>query len=133
MTSLNVFAVLLSLVATFFARSVTAMPVDESLQKRDVFTPPVLYPHNGTVWYSGQRHNVTWDTSFHPVNITNKIGFIILRFGEIETPLVLADNFNILDGRVEITVPYVLSGTDFSVVLFGDSGNWSDQFEIIGK
>ena len=30
------------------------------LTKRDVFVPPVLYPHNGTVWTIGQRHNVTW-------------------------------------------------------------------------
>ena len=29
-------------------------------QKRDVYSPRVLYPHTGTVWYSGQRHNVTW-------------------------------------------------------------------------
>ena len=29
-------------------------------EKRDVFVPPVLYPHNGTVWTKGQHHNVTW-------------------------------------------------------------------------
>lgn len=27
---------------------------------RDVYSPPVLYPRAGTVWYSGQTHNVTW-------------------------------------------------------------------------
>ena len=32
----------------------------EALEKRDVFVPPVLYPHAGTVWTKGQRHNVTW-------------------------------------------------------------------------
>ena len=36
-----------------------ALPAAE-LEKRDVFVPPVLYPHNGTVWTIGQRHNVTW-------------------------------------------------------------------------
>lgn len=35
-----------------------AAPVAE--EKRDVYAPPVTYPHAGTVWYSGQRHNVTW-------------------------------------------------------------------------
>ena len=30
------------------------------LDKKDVYVPKVLYPHSGTVWYSGQRHNVTW-------------------------------------------------------------------------
>ena len=34
-----------------------AMPTVET---RDVYSPPVLYPHSGTVWYSGQTHNVTW-------------------------------------------------------------------------
>ena len=35
----------------------TAAP---TIEKRDVYAPPVLYPHSGTVWYSGQTHNVTW-------------------------------------------------------------------------
>lgn len=40
---------------------VAAIPITEaSLEKRDVFVPPVLYPHAGTVWTKGQRHNVTW-------------------------------------------------------------------------
>lgn len=34
----------------------TALP----LFLRDVFVPPITYPHEGTVWASGQRHNVTW-------------------------------------------------------------------------
>ena len=36
-----------------------ALPVQAGA-KRDVFVPPVLYPHAGTVWTKGQRHNVTW-------------------------------------------------------------------------
>ncbi|KAK7694118.1 hypothetical protein QCA50_003694 [Cerrena zonata] len=60
---------------------VTAVPVTEaSLEKRDVFVPPVLYPHAGTVWTSGQRHNVTWDVSNPPKQITNGKGMILLRF-----------------------------------------------------
>lgn len=39
----------------------------ETLEKRDVFVPPVLYPHKGTVWTKGQRHNVTWYVSVLPV------------------------------------------------------------------
>lgn len=30
------------------------------VEVRDVYAPPITYPHQGTVWYSGQRHNVTW-------------------------------------------------------------------------
>ncbi|KAI0086234.1 hypothetical protein BDY19DRAFT_862356, partial [Irpex rosettiformis] len=97
---------------------------------RDVWTPRVLYPHSGTVWYSGQRHNVTWDLSSQPGEITDTIGFLLLRVGTSETPVIVGYNFPLVNGRVEITVPDVLSGDDYSLVLFGDSGNWSEEFTI---
>ncbi|KAI0820169.1 hypothetical protein BC628DRAFT_1331031 [Trametes gibbosa] len=103
-----------------------------SLEKRDVFVPPVLYPHAGTVWFKGQRHNVTWDTTNAPVNITNKVGIIQLRKGDLATPLILASGFDILLGRIEVTVPWVIPDDDYSLVLFGDSGNFSPQFTIGG-
>ncbi|CDO72610.1 hypothetical protein BN946_scf184985.g29 [Trametes cinnabarina] len=111
------------------ANIATAIPVS-GLEKRDVYTPPVTYPHAGTVWYKGQRHNVTWDTANHPVNITNKLGRIWLRKGDITTPVILGENFDILLGRIEVTVPWVIPDTDYSLVLFGDSGNFSPQFSI---
>ncbi|KAH9855881.1 hypothetical protein C2E23DRAFT_866494 [Lenzites betulinus] len=101
-----------------------------ALERRDVYSPPVLYPHTGTVWYKGQTHNVTWDVSSPPVNITDKTGLITLRKSGIPTPLILADGFDILLGRVEVKVPWVIEGSDYSVVLFGDSGNWSEDFTI---
>lgn len=58
-----------------------AVPVET----RDVYSPKVLYPHSGTVWYSGQRHNVTWDNSNPPQNISNR-AFIIMRQNNIEIP-----------------------------------------------
>ncbi|KAI1791749.1 hypothetical protein LXA43DRAFT_392350 [Ganoderma leucocontextum] len=100
---------------------------------QDVFVPPVLYPHNGTVWTLGQRHNVTWDVSDPPVNITNSKGLILLRKGNIGTPLILQNGFDILLGRIEVTVPWVLEGTDYSVTLFGDGGNDSQEFTITGS
>lgn len=79
-------------------------------EKRDVYSPPVLYPTTGTVWYSGQRHNVTWcvslffpsllppsfsslsnthlncrDNSDPPASISNR-AFILLREDNIELP-----------------------------------------------
>ncbi|KAF8888050.1 hypothetical protein BD779DRAFT_1470423 [Infundibulicybe gibba] len=99
-------------------------------EPRDVFTPQVLDPHAGTVWLVGQRQNVTWDTSKAPVNITNKIGRILLRKGGLTTPLILADGFSILLGKIEVTVPWVLDGDDYQVNLFGDSGDFSDFFTI---
>ena len=35
----------------------TAAPAVEA---RDVYVPHITYPHQGTVWHSGQKHNVTW-------------------------------------------------------------------------
>ncbi|KAJ6481059.1 hypothetical protein C8R45DRAFT_320076 [Mycena sanguinolenta] len=119
---------LFTLLAATALIAVHAMP----LERRDVFTPPVLYPHDGTVWLVGQRHNVTWDTSDAPVNITNKIGQIMLRKSNLTTPLILADNFSILLGRIEVTVPWVIDGSDYQIVLFGDSGNFSPDFTING-
>ncbi|KAI0641153.1 hypothetical protein C8Q79DRAFT_992077 [Trametes meyenii] len=120
--------VLVALFGVFFQLA-AALPVIE-LEKRDVYAPPVLYPHAGTVWYKGQRHNVTWDVSDPPVNITNKVGTIFLRKSNQITPLILEKGFDILLGRIEVTVPWVIEGNDYSVVLFGDSGNWGQDFTI---
>lgn len=47
--------------ATLFSL-VSAAPVD--VFKRDVFVPPITYPHAGTVWAANSHHNVTWVCSF---------------------------------------------------------------------
>ncbi|RDX49818.1 hypothetical protein OH76DRAFT_1418291 [Lentinus brumalis] len=123
---LTLFACLTQLV---MGAAVPAKAVD----KRDVFVPPVLYPHAGTVWAQGQTHNVTWNTSNAPEQITNRQGFILLRKGDLATPVVLGNGFDILLGRIEVTLPKsLLSGDDYSLVLFGDSGNFSPQFTING-
>ena len=48
------------------------------VQIRDVFDPLILSPNAGTVWKVGQHRNVTWSTANAPVNITNKIGMVVL-------------------------------------------------------
>jgi hypothetical protein len=63
----------LALFAIFSLVSAAPAPV-----KRDVFVPPVLYPRNGTVWRVGERHNVTWDITNAPAQITNNVGMVIL-------------------------------------------------------
>ncbi|KAH9900763.1 hypothetical protein C8Q73DRAFT_675719 [Cubamyces lactineus] len=108
-----------------------ALPAAE-IEKRAIFTPRVTYPHVGTVWYKGDTHNVTWDTSDAPVNVTNRYGGRIqVRKGELITPLILANNFDVLLGRIEVVVPFVEPGSDYSLVFFGDSGDYSDQFTIL--
>ncbi|KAG1734861.1 uncharacterized protein EDB91DRAFT_573494 [Suillus paluster] len=97
----------------------------------DVFVPPVLYPRFNTVWIVGQYHNVTWDTDDAPVHISNKIGQVYLAANYIiDMDHPLATGFNILDGRVVIHVPKVTPGSHYSIVLMGDSGNYSPQFTI---
>jgi len=110
---------------------VSALPIALQLENRDVYAPPVTYPHSGVVWKSGDKHSVKWDTSNPPKQITNTVGQIFLRKGDSTMSEPLADNFSILDGEHEITVPYVATGSDYRIVLIGDSGNWSQQFTIV--
>ncbi|PPQ71179.1 hypothetical protein CVT25_004819 [Psilocybe cyanescens] len=130
------FTSITTLTSLFFvalSSNVSALPTVNTLVQRDVFVPPILDPHAGTVWTSGESRLVTWDTSNHPVNITNKLGSIFLRKDNRITPLILAQNFDILQGQVQVTVPLVVEADDYSLVLFGDSGNFSPNFTIKGS
>ncbi|KAF9528963.1 hypothetical protein CPB83DRAFT_853512 [Crepidotus variabilis] len=100
---------------------------------QDVYVPHITYPTANVVWTSGQTQTITWDTADAPTHITNPIGRILLRKGDRTTPLILAGSFNILDGKAQVTVPNVIEGDDYEVVLFGDSGNWSPAFTITGS
>ncbi|KAJ3850655.1 hypothetical protein EV368DRAFT_84323 [Lentinula lateritia] len=121
---MNLFAIFMTILFTI----ANAVPVF----KRDVFVPPITYPTSTTVWNKGEIHNVTWDISQAPVNITNKLGRIQLRQDGLTTPLVLADDFDILLGTINVTVPWVITANDYELVLFGDSGNFSPEFTING-
>jgi hypothetical protein len=82
--------------------------------------PPALF----------QTHNVTWDITDVPKQISNKFS-VRLRRGGLATPLVLADGFDPRKGSVEVKVPWVVEG-EYQLVLFGDSGNFSPLFTIKG-
>ncbi|KAI6114402.1 hypothetical protein F5141DRAFT_1213592 [Pisolithus sp. B1] len=111
--------------------SLLALVMSIPIQKRDVFVPPVISPHQGTVWYAGREQEVIWDTKNAPVNITNSEGIIYLVVDNlIDFDYELASNFNILDGKVQVIAPDVATGT-YAIVLFGDSGNFSQNFTII--
>ncbi|KAK2465758.1 hypothetical protein APHAL10511_002302 [Amanita phalloides] len=100
---------------------------------RDVYVPPVIYPGDGAVWKAGSTHNVTWNTSNPPHEITNKYGRIVLsrdRVLLLDTPL--AEGFDITTGRQAVTVPKSIApGTGYAIVLFGDSGNSGGTFTIV--
>ncbi|EJD40998.1 hypothetical protein AURDEDRAFT_32373, partial [Auricularia subglabra TFB-10046 SS5] len=95
-----------------------------------VWDPRILYPKSGVVWVRGQSHNVTWDTSDAPSQISEQ-SIIRLRKGDSTQPTNLAAGFDLRSGRQQITIPTnIPAGSNYRVVLFGDSGNWSDQFTI---
>ncbi|KAK0202495.1 hypothetical protein DFS33DRAFT_1340573 [Desarmillaria ectypa] len=112
-----------ALVASAFATPI--------LIPRDVYVPPITSPDASTVWTVNTTQTVTWDVSDPPVSITNRLGSIRLRKDDRTLPLVLANGFDILLGEIEVAVPWVVEG-DYSIVLFGDSGNWSPNFTITG-
>ncbi|KAJ6479443.1 hypothetical protein C8R47DRAFT_983456 [Mycena vitilis] len=98
----------------------------------DVFVPRITSPTAATIWESKSQQTVTWwvfSPSTTPANISNG-AMIMLRKGTVTTPLVLAKGFDLRSGSVDITVPYVLSDSDYELVLFGDSGNYSPPFTI---
>lgn len=84
-TNLNLYAVFLTTLTLIGLFTVQASPVPE-LDNRDVFTPPILFPRRGTVWKSGEEHTVIWDASNPPVKLTNPIGRVMLRKGDLTTP-----------------------------------------------
>ncbi|KAJ7133805.1 hypothetical protein C8R46DRAFT_1343125 [Mycena filopes] len=94
-----------------------------------VFSPRVTFPTVGTVLVSNASTTVTWDTTGAPTVISNQ-ALLLLRKGDTTAPFILAENFDLRTGSLDITVPNVLSGTDYEFVLFGDSGNFSPTFTI---
>ncbi|KAH6916188.1 hypothetical protein BKA70DRAFT_1216420 [Coprinopsis sp. MPI-PUGE-AT-0042] len=117
-----------------FALGAPIIPRDvEAIEARDVYAPPVLKPDSSSTWVIGTTETVVWDVSSPPAQITNKIGRIVLR--DVKTELLLLDNplasgFDILIGSIPVTVPDVAPGL-YQAVVFGDSGNWGEPFEIV--
>jgi hypothetical protein len=123
-TTFNFFVFLFALLAL-----VHAYPI--SLTVRDVFVPEILTPEAGDSWVIGETQSVTWNVSSPPAQITNTVGQILLRKGERTQNVTLAANFSILAGNVSFIVPPVTPDDGYSIVLFGDSGNFSPLFSIV--
>ena len=75
-----------SYATTFFATLLGSLVVQAApLNGRDIFDPPILDPHAGTVWTIGQQVTVVWDTSNPPDPITGERNSLItMRKGGIE-------------------------------------------------
>ncbi|EJD55069.1 hypothetical protein AURDEDRAFT_132295 [Auricularia subglabra TFB-10046 SS5] len=102
-----------------------------AVDKRDVYDPKVTYPHAGTVWRLGERHNVTWNTNEAPVHISSGSAIYLRKGSSTLTKKPLAEGFDLRKGHQAITVPKdITPGTDYRIVLFGDSGNFGSKFTI---
>ncbi|KIK67385.1 hypothetical protein GYMLUDRAFT_37498 [Collybiopsis luxurians FD-317 M1] len=124
LTTFNIFTFLFVLVSLAQAYPISSM-------KRDVFVPQILSPKGGESWVVGQTQSIIWNVSSPPAQITNPVGQILLRKGGSTQNVTLAGNFSILAGNVSFIVPCVTPDDDYSIILFGDSGNLSPVFSIV--
>ncbi|KAJ7288151.1 hypothetical protein C8J57DRAFT_1279248 [Mycena rebaudengoi] len=104
---------------------------------RGVYSPAIIAPDASTKWMRSTKVAVTWSTSDIPKDITNPKGTILigrLKDGSSNEHLdlkhPLANGIDIRAGNYTITVPDVAAGSDYIIVLMGDSGNRSQKFSI---
>jgi hypothetical protein len=98
--------------------------------QRDVWVPKITSPTSASTWTVGKTFLATWDTSSKPSQVTNPTGKIYLRQGDSTQSTPIASGFALDDGQVEVTIPDDTTPGEYMIVLFGDSGNWSDEFPI---
>ncbi|KAJ8591170.1 hypothetical protein M405DRAFT_814771, partial [Rhizopogon salebrosus TDB-379] len=120
---LSYFFMLLALLSCAFSAPV-------SLVKRDVWVPKIICPTSTSVWTAGGTFLVTWDTSSKPSQVTNPTGKIYLRQDGATQSTPIESGFALTDGQVNVTIPDTTNSGLWEIVLFGDSGNWSDEFTI---
>ncbi|KAJ6525282.1 hypothetical protein DFH09DRAFT_996190 [Mycena vulgaris] len=119
---------LMSLCLFFLFSLILAAP----LGTRTVFDPPILNPTADSVWTVGEVETVTWNATGIPAGVTGMIMLGFLTPDSEHLSVTLASGFNLTDEKVNVTVPAVVSRTNYIVVLFGDSGNASPEFTIQG-
>ncbi|KAJ7442613.1 hypothetical protein FB451DRAFT_1297020 [Mycena latifolia] len=120
---------LMSLCLFFFFSFILAAPLDP----RTVYDPPILSPTSDSVWVVGEVETVTWNATGIPAGVTGMIRLGYLTPDSEHLSVTLASGFNLTDEKVNVTVPAVVSRTNYIVVLFGDSGNASPEFTILAS
>ncbi|KAF8158541.1 hypothetical protein B0H34DRAFT_656283 [Crassisporium funariophilum] len=112
-----------------FFSFVSGAPVQ--LAARDVFVPPVISPNNKSTWKIGSTQTVKWDVTHPPKQITNTgVQIILVKAGKLDMEHPLAVGKNVMEGSLSVTVPKVAPGSDYQVLVFGDSGNTGEFFTI---
>jgi len=152
------FVIVTILLATLFVTSISAscLPCQPSKRRftawdtyqdiglnldhspRAIFNPKFTNPTNTTVWIVGSQVIATWDTSDIPDSIENPKGTLLLGYmtdgsenEHLDLHHKLASSFDLRDGFVKFKCPKVEEGSNYIVVLFGDSGNRSPKFSIL--
>ena len=138
---ISYFVMLLALLSCAFSAPVTIIA-------RDVWVPQITSPTSDSTWTVGGTFLVTWDTSSMPSEVTNPTGKIYLRQGDATQSTPIESGFALADGEVYVTVPDDTTPGMWRIVceylnsvgaqlrklmvhsVFGDSGNWSDEFPI---
>jgi hypothetical protein len=121
-------------ITTLLALAASALAAPVELETRDVWDPKVLYPNSHTVWHAGETHTVVWNTTNPPKLVSNGAAIYLRQTNKFYGDSPLAEGFDLHSGRQTITLPKNLTtGSDYRIVLFGDSGNWSPKFKIEGK
>ncbi|KAF7298885.1 hypothetical protein MIND_00836500 [Mycena indigotica] len=120
---------LMSLCLFFFLSVALAIP----LNRRTVFNPPILIPNETTAWTAGSVETVTWNATGIPEGVPGKLQLGFLTSESENLSVILAQGFNLTDEKVQITVPNVVTRSNYIIVLFGDSGNRSPEFTIKGS
>lgn len=98
---------------------------------RDVWSPRITSPTDGAEWVTGSTVTVTWDTSDAPELISNGAAVRLNKAGLGQQYLKEFRSFDLRSGSVDVVVPDVEPGNDYSITLFGDSGNLSEEFSIV--
>jgi len=137
MRSVNL-AFLLQALIVFVIAVTQAKAGPLSLQRRknlDVYNPRITEPTETTLWKAGTVEVVSWETSDAPSSISNN-GHVVLKpiaTGDSRPELQhLAGPFDLRTGQISVTLPEDLVSGQYRIILFGDSGNESDEFHIDG-
>ncbi|KAG2074617.1 hypothetical protein BDR04DRAFT_1007404 [Suillus decipiens] len=102
-----------------------------TVMRRDIWTPKITSPTSASTWTVGGTFLVTWDTSSKPPRVSNPIGEIYLHQEDWTGKNPIASGFELSSGQTEVTVPDDTIPGEYMIVLFGDSGNDSEEFPIV--
>ncbi|KIM89031.1 hypothetical protein PILCRDRAFT_812920 [Piloderma croceum F 1598] len=119
------------------AAVINAVPLAKPVSEYS-YNPTITSPQADDVWTAGMNQTVTWETGTLPAAVRNYKGKLVLGHPsdvsenlDIDHPL--ATGFKYRDGKVTFTLPKnVTNRNDYKVYLFGNSGNGSPEFSIVG-